>query len=70
MSDSKKSFIEAEQEKGEASLKPMKQRVGFYVTVCLFVCGALLLLVTLVGVLALVSCGGGGGGSGDGSVLD
>ncbi|XP_045130457.1 uncharacterized protein LOC123515702 [Portunus trituberculatus] len=55
MSDSKKSFIEAEQEKGEGmKLKePIKQRVGLYVTVCLFVCGALLLLATLVGVLVL-----------------
>ncbi|XP_050723987.1 uncharacterized protein LOC127002275 [Eriocheir sinensis] len=68
MTDWKKSFIEAEQEKTEGGggaggggsgdggvrrSEPMKRRVGLYVTVCLFVCGVLLMLVTLFGGVVL-----------------
>ncbi|XP_045613810.2 uncharacterized protein [Procambarus clarkii] len=56
MSDWKKSFIEAEQEKAEAELhngEPIKVRVGLYVTVCLFIAGGVLIVSAIGGVFTL-----------------
>ncbi|KAK7055045.1 hypothetical protein SK128_025677, partial [Halocaridina rubra] len=56
MSDWKKTFIEAEQDRGEAALQnvePIRLQVVHYVTVCLFVTGTILIISTLCGILAL-----------------
>ncbi|XP_042232098.1 uncharacterized protein LOC121872981 [Homarus americanus] len=67
MSDWKKSFIEAEQEKAETELQhvePIKLRVGLYVTVCLFIAGGILIVSAIGGFFSLKSgwwlvCAGG-----------
>lgn len=56
MSDWKKSFIEAEQEKVEAEQQngePIKLRVGLYVTVCLFIAGGVLIVSAIGGFFTL-----------------
>ncbi|KAK4324079.1 hypothetical protein Pmani_005264 [Petrolisthes manimaculis] len=57
MSEWKKSFIEAEQEKGSEErlrVEPgTSHRIGLYVTVCLFLTGIILILSTILGIVLL-----------------
>ncbi|KAK3861421.1 hypothetical protein Pcinc_032614 [Petrolisthes cinctipes] len=57
MSEWKKSFIEAEQEKGSeerlGGVVPASHTIGLYVTVCLFLTATILILSTILGIVLL-----------------